>query len=127
MKISKLYLALAAVVVVVLVCFANVIFKWTCERVYVAPDEALMVINKFGDALPPDRVVVPKEDNRYKGVQEEIRGPGRYFLNPVLYDWQIVPLVEVPAGEPEKWAWDENGQLLPQSQGTLPQVALVSL
>jgi SPFH domain / Band 7 family len=127
MKISKSVIFLSALVAVVLICFANVIFRWTCERVYVAPDEALMVTNKFGDPLPPDRIVVPRDDNRYKGVQEEIRGPGRYFLNPVLYDWQIVTLVDVPAGEPDKWAWDESGQLTADAKDTLPKVAIITL
>jgi hypothetical protein len=127
MKPSRLIYILGALGAVVVLCFANVIFKWTCERVYVAPDEALMVINKFGDPLPSDRIVVPKEDNRYKGVQEEIRGPGRYFLNPVLYDWQIVPLLEVPAGEPDKWSWDANGELVPGAKDSLPKVAMITL
>src|SRR4051812_7877185 len=80
-------------------------FKWTAMRVYVGPDEALIVINKFGKSLPPDRVVVPPADDGYKGVQEEVRGPGRYFLNPVEYDTEVVPLVQVPAGDPSKWEW----------------------
>src|SRR5579872_288076 len=86
-------------------------FKWTAERVFVGPDEALMVVNKFGDPLPSDMIVVPSDANHYKGIQEELRGPGRYFLNPVEYDWNIVPLVKIPAGDPEQWAWDENGKI----------------
>src|ERR1017187_6344812 len=78
----------------------GMVFKWTAERVFVGPGEALMVINKFGDPLPSDKIVVPADDDHYKGIQEEIRGPGRYFLNPVEYDWKIVPLVNIPAGDP---------------------------
>src|SRR3954469_9143009 len=73
---------------------------WGFERVYVGPGESLMVINKFGDPLPPDRIVVPVGDNRYKGVRQELLGPGRYFLNPITHDSQIVPLVQISAGDP---------------------------
>jgi hypothetical protein len=100
------------------------IFKWTAERVFVGPDEALMVINKFGDQLPNDLVVVPDSENHFKGVEEDLRGPGRYFLNPVEYDWNIVPLVKIPAGDPENWSWDENGKM--KDDSTLPQVGIVT-
>jgi hypothetical protein len=101
------------------------IFKWSAERVFVGPDEALMVVNKFGDPLPSDQIVVPPSENHYKGVQEELRGPGRYFLNPVEYDWKIVPLVEIPAGDPQRWQWDDNGQI--KDESTLPKVGIVTL
>ena len=101
------------------------LFKWTMMRVYVAPDEALVVINKFGNSLPADRVVVPREDNSFKGVQEEVKGPGRYFLNPIEYDMKIVPLVEIPAGSPESWVFNQDGTLA--DLNTSPQIGLVIL
>src|SRR5579884_3284138 len=100
-------------------------FKWTAMRAFVGPDEALIVTNKFGDPLPAGYVVVPAENNRYKGVQEEVRGPGRYFLDPVEYEWQVVPQVHVPAGDPDRWGWDADGNL--KDPGTAPQVAVISL
>jgi hypothetical protein len=100
------------------------IFKWTAERVFVGPGEALMVVNKFGDPLPSDMIVVPAGAH-YKGIQEQLLGPGRYFLNPIEYDWQTVPLVHIPAGDPEKWQWDENGKI--KDESTLPQVGIVTL
>jgi SPFH domain / Band 7 family len=119
---------------IILICLAvlavvylgpGMIFKWSAERVFVGPDEALMVINKFGDPLPSDMIVVPADNNHFKGVQEELRGPGRYFLNPVEYDWQIVPLVEIPAGDPEQWAWDDTGKI--KDSSTLPKIGIVTL
>jgi SPFH domain / Band 7 family len=119
---------------IILICLAalavlylgpGMIFKWTAERVFVGPDEALMVINKFGDPLPTDKIVVPADDNHFKGVEEELRGPGRYFLNPIAYDWKIVPLVEIPAGDPEQWAWDDTGKI--KDSSTLPKVGIVTL
>jgi regulator of protease activity HflC (stomatin/prohibitin superfamily) len=101
------------------------IAKWGVMRVYVAPEEALVVINKFGNSLPSDRVVVPKEDNSFKGVQEEVLGPGRYFFNPVEYDHRIVPLVQIPAGSPEHWTFKTDGSL--NDSGTAPMIGLVTL
>jgi regulator of protease activity HflC (stomatin/prohibitin superfamily) len=99
--------------------------RWTAMRVYVAPDEALVVINKFGEALPEGMVVVPADDNHYKGVEEEVRGPGRYFLDPVQYDWKIVKQIEIPAGDPTKWAWDSLGLLT--TPDAAPMVGVVTL
>jgi SPFH domain / Band 7 family len=124
MKQFKIILICVAILVVVYLG-PGMIFKWTAERVFVGPDEALMVINKFGDPLPSDKIVVPTDDNHYKGIQEEIRGPGRYFLNPVEYDWKVVPLVNIPAGDPEQWAWDETGKI--KDASTLPKVGIVTL
>src|SRR3954471_10742764 len=112
---------IVAVVLIVLVWEA---FKWTAMRVYVGPDEALVVTNKFGQSLPADLIAVPKDDNSYKGVQEEVRGPGRYFLNPIEYEWQTVPLVEIPAGDPQAWQWDQNGAL--KNPDTAPKMGLIS-
>jgi len=100
-------------------------FKWTAMRVYVDADEALIVTNKFGAPLPSGYVVVPASDNRYKGVQEAVRGPGRYFMDPIEYEWQVVKQVQVPAGDPDRWEWDTEGNL--KDPSTAPQVAVISL
>ena len=102
-------------------------FKWTVMRVYVPHDKALMVINKFGDALPAELISVPKDgpNSRCKGVQEELRGPGRYFLNPVEYDWKLVDLVDIPAGDPHLWRFTRDGAITQDSNQ--PMVGLVSV
>jgi hypothetical protein len=101
------------------------VFKWTQMRVFVDSDHALVVINKFGKPLPPDRIVVPRDDNSFKGVEEDVLGPGRYFYNPVEYDTKLVDLVTLKAGDPQNWDWDANGLL--KDPDTAPQVGLVSL
>lgn len=101
--------------------------KWTMMRVYVPHNQALLVINKYGSPLPPDRIVAPKEEpTKYKGVQEEVRGPGRYFINPVMYETELVDLVNVPAGAPDKWTWDSDGNLK-NPEKTAPMVGMVTL
>ena len=97
---------------------------WVFERAYVGPNEALMVTNKFGDPLPSDRIVVPANDDHYKGVQQELRGPGRYFLNPLTHDWKIVPLTNISAGNPSAWVFDSEGHV--RDKSSLPQIGLVA-
>lgn len=99
--------------------------KWTAMRVFVDTGQALIVINKFGDSLPPDMVVVPAGQEQYKGIEAEVRGPGRYFLDPVRYDWKVVDQLEIPAGDPTKWNWDSHGQLTDPTSA--PMVGVVTL
>jgi hypothetical protein len=120
---KKLIVA-AVVLVVVLVAFYQVL-HWGFERAYVGADEALMVIKKFGDPLPADRIVVPADNERYKGVLQELRGPGRYFLNPVVYDWKTVKLTKISAGDPSRWEFDSDGHV--KDKESLPRIGLVAL
>lgn len=113
---------LIAAVVVLWVLWLGV--KWTAMRVDVGPDEALVVTGKFGEALPAGDVVAPTGQTRYKGIQEEVRGPGRYFLDPIEYEWQIVKQVQIPAGDPDKWEWDNDGNL--KDPSTAPMVGVIA-
>jgi hypothetical protein len=101
------------------------VWRWGVTRVYVGPREALVVLSKYGQPLPTDMVVVPKDKYRqYKGVQEEVRGPGRYFINPVFYDTQTVPLLTIPAGDPKRWHWQPNGEL--STPDAAPKLGIVT-
>jgi regulator of protease activity HflC (stomatin/prohibitin superfamily) len=99
--------------------------KWTAMRVYVDKDEALVVINKFGQPLPQEMVVVPTGQTQYKGVEEELRGPGRYFLDPVRFDWKVIQQIDIPAGDPTQWAWDSMGRLT--NPDSAPMLGVVTL
>src|SRR2546430_17741868 len=98
-RMKKLIGGMVALVVVAYVGWQAI--KWTSMRVFVGPGEALVVINKFGEPLPSGRVVVPKgeDEDKYKGVRADVLRPGRYFLNSIEYDHQIVPLLEISAGD----------------------------
>ena len=124
MKTIKSILGKLVVAVVVLYALWLGV-KWTAMRVYVGPDEALVVTSKFGTPLPAGYVVAPAGEKRYKGIQEEVRGPGRYFLDPIEYEWQIVKQTEIPAGDPDKWEWDNDGNL--KDANTAPMVGLIAL
>src|SRR5205809_3430231 len=121
-RIKTMLLGIISLVVLIGIVWEA--FKWTAMRVYVGPEQALVITNKFGNPLPPDRVVVPAEDNSYKGIQEEVRGTGRYFINPVEYETKIVDQIPISAGDPERWKFNPDGTLTdPQ---TAPQIGLVS-
>ena len=100
-------------------------FKWTQMRVFVGPDEAMVLTSKFGPSLPAEYVVAPTGSN-YKGVQQEVLGPGRYFYDPFEYEWQVVKQVEVSPGDPDRWEWDHDGNLI-DADHVGPKVALLSL
>jgi regulator of protease activity HflC (stomatin/prohibitin superfamily) len=116
----------AAVIVFVCVFAIYEIVQWGFFRNYVPPNKALMVINKFGDALPAELIAVPKgpDEDKFKGVREELLGPGRYFINPITYDTQIVELTEIPAGDPQKWRFNEDGMI--NDPSAQPMVGLIS-
>jgi regulator of protease activity HflC (stomatin/prohibitin superfamily) len=103
-------------------------WRWGAERVYVGPDQVLVVINKYGEALPPGTIVVPKDENgeytRYKGIREEVLGPGRYFINPVFHETNVESVVSIRAGEPDKWRWNADGKLT--NPDTAPHIGLVT-
>src|SRR3954453_23776018 len=108
-KIASILKRVVVVIVAVLVLWEA--FKWTVMRVYVDEQHALLIMNKFGDPLPSDMVVVPENQSHYKGVRAEVLGPGRYFINPIEYHTEEVPLTQIHAGDPQHWDWDANGQL----------------
>jgi hypothetical protein len=121
-------IALGAVSLVVLLWGLWLAWRWGAERVYVGPDQVLVVINKYGESLPagPEGlIVVPKDEySRYKGIREEVLGPGRYFINPVFHETKIESVTRIQAGEPDKWRWTADGKLA--NPEAAPQIGLVT-
>ncbi|MEN9665675.1 MAG: hypothetical protein RLZZ326_2038, partial [Planctomycetota bacterium] len=76
---------------------AQLFWKWEVERVEVPTGRFLVVIHRWGRNLEPDSILAP--DDSYKGVLETVRGPGRHFLNPLLYGHEIHEMVDIPAGK----------------------------
>ena len=56
-----------------------------------------VLTHKIGKDLEPGVILAPSEE--YKGVQEEVLTEGRYYYNPYIWDWQVVPQVEIPEGK----------------------------
>jgi hypothetical protein len=123
-RISTIIKGLVALIVLVYGLW--IAYKWTAMRQYVPHDKALLVVAKYGKPLPPDRIVVPVgQEGNYKGVHEEVLGPGRYFINPVFYETEHVSLVEIPAGDPQTWGWDPDGNL--NTADSAPMIGLVTV
>lgn len=106
---------------------------WFTFRVYVPPDMCAVLIRKSGDALPAGQMVATQPGQR--GIQTEVLGPGRYFYNPITWDYEIRPLTTIPSGNPKTWEWthtlDDQQRIDLRAgtfrfQGEFPQVGVVT-
>ena len=71
------------------------VWQWGFCRFYVEPGAMAIVTAKTGAALPPGQILAQPGQ---KGIQEQVLGEGRHFLNPWLYEHKIMPAVAIPAG-----------------------------
>lgn len=72
------------------------IWQWGFCRFYVEPDEMAVITAKTGAELPPGQILAK---NGQRGIQEDVLGEGRHFLNPWLYEREIRPVVIIPPGK----------------------------
>ncbi len=101
-------------------------FVWGECRVYVPHDRCLVLIRKTGDALPAgEKIAGPGQ----KGIQRDTLGPGRYFFNPWVWNWELHDLVEVSAGDPASWkeyyAEAAADTAFPSIEGSWPQIGIL--
>ena len=77
--------------------------------------------------VPPELIAVPMtgDHSGSMGVQEHLRSPGRYFINPLVNDTELVDLTVIPAGDPQKWRFDPEGRrtVMSKSGSTTRRVA----
>lgn len=95
MRIGRLILLVA--VAAAGLFLLDLFWKWEVERIEVPPGKFLVVIHRWGKDLPPEEIVAP--DDSYKGVVKDVRGPGRHFLNPLLWGHEVHDMVNIPAGK----------------------------
>ncbi len=99
---------------------------WTFCRVYVPHDRCAVLIRKTGKEPPAGQIIAGPGE---KGIQRDTLGPGRYFLNPLVWDWELHPLVEISAGDPAGWkeyyAEAASDLELPALQGSWPQIGVL--
>ncbi len=69
---------------------------WFFCRFYVRPNEMAVIIAKTGDDLPAGQILAQKGQ---KGVQAEVLGEGRHFLDPIRYERTIMPVTMIPPGK----------------------------
>ncbi len=100
--IHKLIPILVGLVLVIAAGLTGLLW-FTC-RIYVPEDKCAVLIRKMGKELPAGQIVATEPG--YKGIQEDVLGPGRHFFyDPLRWDWKLVDLTEIPAGNPSTWEW----------------------
>ncbi len=72
------------------------VWQWGFCRFYVAPGYMAIVNAKSGEALAPGQILAKPGQ---QGIQEQVLGEGRHFLNPWLYEYKIVPIIAIPPGK----------------------------
>ena len=72
------------------------IWLWVFCRFYVPPDYMAVIISKTGKTLPDGQILAEKGE---KGIWKEVLGEGRYFLNPIIYEWVLKPVIEIDIGK----------------------------
>ena len=72
------------------------VWEWFFCRFYVPADHMAVIIAKDGAPLDAGQILAHKGQ---KGVQEDVLGEGRHFLNPYYYEHEILPLMSIPPGK----------------------------
>lgn len=72
------------------------LWQWGFCRFYVGPDQMAVITAKTGAELPQGQILAKKNQ---QGIQEDVLGEGRHFLNPWLYEREIRPVVLIPPGK----------------------------
>ena len=69
---------------------------WGWFRFYVPPGHMAVLTAKTGSPLPPGQILAGPGQ---QGILEQVLGEGRYFRNPLFYEWEILPVTTIPAGK----------------------------
>ncbi len=117
--------------VVLVVVGGGLVVAFNYCRVYAEPDECVIWIAKSGDPLPSDQEVA---EPGQKGIQRLTSGPGRHFYNPIMWNAELVPLVEIAPGDPGSWTWVHTSSRLPSRTagggnvlaGKFPEVGILT-
>jgi regulator of protease activity HflC (stomatin/prohibitin superfamily) len=83
-------------VLVLAVLGAWLVWQWGFCRFYVGPGQMAVITAKTGRELPAGQILAKKGE---RGIQEDVLGEGRHFLNPWLYERDIRKVVEIPPGK----------------------------
>lgn len=75
---------------------AGPLWWWYGWRIEPENGQIAVLIRKTGKNLPFNEIVALSPE--YKGVQPEVLPEGRFFYNPYVWDWIILPATDVAAG-----------------------------
>ena len=87
--------AFTLIIVLIIVGFW-LMWQWGFCRFYVDANEMAVITAKVGENLPQGQILAKSGQ---KGVQEDVLGEGRHFLNPISYEHEILPVTVIPAGK----------------------------
>jgi regulator of protease activity HflC (stomatin/prohibitin superfamily) len=85
-----------AIIAFVVCTFAGILWGWGFCRFYVGPNEMAIITAKNGEPLEPGQILA--RDGQ-RGIREATLGEGRHFLNPLFYEWEIVPVTLIEPGK----------------------------
>ena len=84
------------VVLVLVAALGWFIWEWGFCRFYVQPDQMAIIVAKQGKPLDPGQILA-RDDQM--GVREAVLAEGRHFLNPVFFEWKVVPVTVIAPGK----------------------------
>lgn len=73
------------------------VFTWFFCRIEPGSGEIAILIHKTGEDLPSGQLLA--ESPTQKGIQLEVLAEGRFFRNPLFWDWQMAQITDIPAGK----------------------------
>ena len=83
---------------IIVACLVLLPFVAYVECLVEVPSKYMAVlIHKVGKDIENAEEIAPSDE--CKGVQKNVLAEGRYFLNPYLWDWVVVPQIEIPEGK----------------------------
>lgn len=85
--LQKAQRLMGGAVVITIIVVVLLVSTWKTFFKYVEPNQMLILIAKSGEPLPPGQILA---GTGQKGIQEDVKGEGRHFVMPVLYDYQIL-------------------------------------
>ena len=88
---------LIASVIVAISAVVLFVFVWFFCRIEPPSGHCAILIRKDGKDVAANEIIATSPDQ--KGIQLEPLSEGRYFRNPLYWEWRIVPLLHVTEGE----------------------------
>jgi len=72
------------------------IFVWFGCRIEVEPGQFAVLVRKTGEEPPAGTIISTPEQ---KGIQLDVLSEGRFFYNPIKWDWSKFPMTDIPQGK----------------------------
>jgi hypothetical protein len=94
---DKMKVGLFAAVLIVGIGVAGFVFAWFFCRIEPPSGFCAVLIRKDGKDIAANEIIARNAEQ--KGIQLEPLSEGRYFYDPVFWDWKIVPLTQIKEGE----------------------------